>query len=278
MDKEFPIKGRYIVAIWLVPMFYLPGLNYAYGMMGEDQGWYKIIYLFYYQIFVAALLLFLVSFYKINWLTTIAIPHSREYPYAIKLTAFIFIFSIAAAYALFYPLSFIFPGFVNFWFIETIPIIYSFEGEFPLTPNLLSFLSLVILAPIMEEFTFRGILLHRWTGKWGIHCAILCSSILFGIGHPDPIGAVAFGIAMSVLYLKTKTLLVPMVCHALNNFVVWLIAVGYITFKGPDYVYTLEIFQSEWPIGLACCLISFFWARAYRQREKIELEWSLPKL
>ena len=108
--------------------------------------------------------------------------------------------------------------------------------------------------------------------------AILASSILFGIGHPDIIGAAAFGIAMSILYLRTRTLMVPIVCHGLYNLLVWLIEAGYCIWLGPDYEYSLEDFQDEWGIGLACAVIVIIWTQVYIAGGKSRKIWSLPEI
>lgn len=280
MDKEFPIKGRYVIAVFLFPILYLPGVDFVYGFIDEaaEWFWYEVTFYICYQIFVAVILIGLVYFYKIDWSQMLTSAGREEYPYAIKLTLFIFIFSMASGYALFYPLSFVVPEFVTNWIIDIPPLIYSYQQTFPVIPNILNFISLVVVGPIIEEFVFRGMLLHRWSGKWGMNRAILFSSFLFGILHPDLIGAFAFGLAMSVLYLRTKTLVVPMICHALNNLLVWLIEAGYIVALGSDYVYTLEDFQSDWAIGVACSLITILWAYTYLKGEKSQRVWGLPKI
>ena len=280
MDTTFPIKGRYIVIIWLLPFFYLPGLNLIYFFIGpnEEWYWYDIAYYFYYHSIFAALLALLISRNKINWRLMFHQSSTSDFLCSINLTVFTLIFSIASAYALFYPLSFLLPEFVDYWFIELSPVIYSFEQQYPILPNILSLISLVILAPAIEEFAFRGILLHRWTPKWGMKRAILASSILFGITHPDPIGATAFGAAMCVIYLKTQTLLVPIVCHAINNLASWLIEAGYIAWLGPSYTYSMEDFQSEWPVGVIAAIVASIWAYAYINSDKCKNEWCLPKI
>ena len=84
-----------------------------------------------------------------------------------------------------------------------------------------SFMLLVILAPLIEEMVFRGLLFSRLTKKWNMAGAMVVSSLAFGLLHMDPIGAFVFGIVACVLYTRTRTLLVPMVLHALNNLIVW---------------------------------------------------------
>lgn len=280
MDNTFPIQGRYIIAIWLLPFLHLPGLNFIYTHIDPSKDWYwfDIAYYFYYHSIFTALLLILVVSKKVKWRLMFRQPDLTDYIPAIKLTAFIFVFSIAAAYALFYPLSFLLPEFVNYWFIELPPVIYSSKQQFPILPNSLSFISLVFLAPIIEEFAFRGILLHRWSQKWGTNKAILVSSILFGIVHPDPIGATAFGVAMCVIYLKTQTLVLPIICHAINNLVCWLIEAGYVAWLGPNYAYSIESFRAEWLVGVVAALVVGVWTYAYLNSEKSKKVWRLPKI
>ena len=119
-------------------------------------------------------------------------------------------------------------------------------------------------------------LLHRWTLKWGMLKAILLSSFLFGIVHPDPIGAIAFGIAMSILYLQTQSLMIPILCHAANNLFVWLIEVGYRIVEGSEYQYTLKEFQDEWHIGVICGVLAVIWAIRYSKRPSLFQQWKLP--
>jgi membrane protease YdiL (CAAX protease family) len=281
MDQLFPIKGRYIVIIWLLPfLFFLPGIDVVYGLLkpGTEWFWFDIAYYYYFYLLFVCLMAILIGIYEVNWKAMFTKADTSEYPPAIKLTTFIFIFSIAAAYALFIPLSFIIPEFVTYWFIDTPPFIYGVQDELPFVPNLLSFLTLVVLAPVIEEFAFRGLLLHRWGEKYGLKTAIVLSSLLFGIGHTDPIGAAAFGAAMCFIYLRTRTLLVPILCHALTNLAVWLIEMWNVAWLGPEYSYTLEDFQNEWPIGVASALVAALWGYVYMKDLKEKPVLSLPRL
>lgn len=273
------IKGRYLVIIWLLPLIYLPGAElFAHKLLDSTSEWYwyDIYYIYYYHAAGIVSVFILIYLGRPNWRAMLGSFTSNELIPSLKLTAFVFIFSIAAAYLLFYPLSFYYPNFVNHWFIELPPIIYSQNNTYPFIPNFLSFLSLVIIAPIVEEFIFRGLLLHRWNKKWGLKYAILLSSLLFGIIHPDPIGATAFGIAMCILYLRTQSLLVPVICHATNNLVIWLFEVASYSYYGPEFNYTLEHFQSEWLIGVISFVISMTWVYLYFAKTRTYRRWSLP--
>ncbi|MXX73469.1 MAG: CPBP family intramembrane metalloprotease [Gemmatimonadetes bacterium] len=81
----------------------------------------------------------------------------------------------------------------------------------------------VILAPILEEGFFRGILVNRWGSRWGLPTALIASSIAFGVLHANPVGIGLVGLIAALLYLQTRTLIVPILFHAANNLVatVW---------------------------------------------------------
>lgn len=93
--------------------------------------------------------------------------------------------------------------------------------EFPIpdTPGYITFtiFAVAILAPVVEEFMFRGVLLKRMIAKTSMWGGILISSLLFGILHLDIVGAFLFGVVASLLYLQTNNLLVPILLHIINN-------------------------------------------------------------
>lgn len=82
-------------------------------------------------------------------------------------------------------------------------------------------LSLVIVAPITEEFLFRGVLLHRFAAKWGVTWAVLISSVFFGLAHLNihSISLAVSSIVTALIYLKTRMLIVPVIFHAMNNLI-----------------------------------------------------------
>lgn len=94
------------------------------------------------------------------------------------------------------------------------------EGLLPDQAWLAQFIKLfvvVVAAPVIEEIAFRGILLQRWERKWGINMALLASSLAFGALHFNPLGMSVFGLIMGLLYIRTRTLAVPVACHVINN-------------------------------------------------------------
>ena len=86
-------------------------------------------------------------------------------------------------------------------------------------PLLGSFISTVIISPISEELIFRGVFLNRLKLVVPTVFAIFISSLLFGALHSfgSMISALVFALCMSILYLKTENICVPILAHFTNN-------------------------------------------------------------
>ncbi|WP_052131463.1 CPBP family intramembrane glutamic endopeptidase [Planococcus sp. CAU13] len=80
----------------------------------------------------------------------------------------------------------------------------------------LSFI-IAILAPIAEEFVFRGVILHRLMAALGLWKGIGLTSLIFSVIHVNIFGAFLFAVLASLLYVKTGTLLAPILLHIFNN-------------------------------------------------------------
>lgn len=273
------IQGRYLVFAWLIPWFYLPADIVIFDALKLPATWYWWdVYSYYYGHLIFGIAILLLGYYgRLSWPSLFGnSPTASELWPSLKLTFFIFLFSIASTYALFIPLSWIIPDFVQWWYLDTIYLIYWEGDSYPIPPNFLNFISLVVAAPILEEIAFRGILFHRWTRKWGLIMAMILSSALFACLHTDPIGAFAFGIGMCILYARTQSLWIPIICHAAYNFIAWLIDLSYNISYGPGDLYTIEDMQSEWYIGLICGVIVTLWLTLYFRSRLNSKEWRLP--
>ncbi|MFC6267623.1 CPBP family intramembrane glutamic endopeptidase [Frigoriflavimonas asaccharolytica] len=80
-----------------------------------------------------------------------------------------------------------------------------------------------VLAPIFEEILFRGIIMKGMlNNKINPYRAIVISAFIFGAVHFYPwqfLGAFLLGMVLGLVYWKTKSLLLPMLMHAFNNFI-----------------------------------------------------------
>jgi uncharacterized protein len=133
----------------------------------------------------------------------------------IGLVIVVLMFSMGAFLLSFYVLSFTAPGFVES-VLKSENLQVGAEGS-TLLYNILTVLVVVVVAPLAEEFIFRGILLNRWAAKWGIRPGLVLSALVFGILHANVVGLFVFGLVMGLLYVRTRTLWVPIACHAFNN-------------------------------------------------------------
>jgi membrane protease YdiL (CAAX protease family) len=92
-----------------------------------------------------------------------------------------------------------------------------FSQDSSLMISVLQFLSIVVLAPIMEEFFYRGFLINRLSIKLNLRWAVFISTLLFTIGHGDIISSFIKGYVFSIIYVKTKSLKIPIIFHVANN-------------------------------------------------------------
>lgn len=91
-------------------------------------------------------------------------------------------------------------------------------------------ISVVILAPLLEEIIFRKIVFKRLNLKLSFITSAVISSAIFGIGHEllAILGAIIFGVTCCVLYKKYNNLLVPIAVHFVNNLIAGtMLSVGY---------------------------------------------------
>ena len=91
----------------------------------------------------------------------------------------------------------------------------------------LAFALTVILAPIIEEIVFRGVLFPVIRKRYGLISGVIISSLIFTLVHIDPINMISvlpLGIFLAIMYHRTGSIYPGMVLHASWNFMVLLIA------------------------------------------------------
>jgi membrane protease YdiL (CAAX protease family) len=185
--------------------------------------------------------------------------------------------SATCYFVAYWPLSFAMPRFVNWYLFSNSSdssVIATTGTAYPIA-NLINLLMIVIAAPVVEEFIFRGLLLTRWTMKWGAPRAILLSSVIFGVLHKEFLGHMFFGFVMASLYIESKSLFLPMLIHAANNALAFALALLFSL--GPDAPRTtLASFQAHrgGPLFLAAIFIPL--AVWYLWRHLPKSTWQTP--
>ena len=90
-----------------------------------------------------------------------------------------------------------------------------------LPEKVLIFTLAAIVAPIVEETMFRGLLYSALRARFGIVGAALLSAALFSLVHPTLPGGFltiwAIGIALALVYERRKSLVPGMVLHGIHN-------------------------------------------------------------
>lgn len=124
-----------------------------------------------------------------------------------------------------------------------------------------SVLAVVVFAPLFEEFLCRGYLLGSLQKCYGATRAVLLSSLFFGVLHVQPVAVVnAFlmGVVLGVVYLATRTLWAPILLHAANN------ALAYLLIRsGSEQMTFYELLGGHKVLYGICYAVAFcfcFWA------------------
>ncbi|MEM6752245.1 MAG: CPBP family intramembrane glutamic endopeptidase [Cyanobacteria bacterium P01_C01_bin.38] len=183
-------------------------------------------------------------------------PKNYNWLWSMWLVPLTIIFSISAFFVLFYLVSLAAPSFVE-QLLREVANTPSVESSNSFASNLLVGIAFCIVAPITEEFICRGIILQRWATKWGIHAGLLSSSLLFGFLHPqNPIGLTLAGMIWGVLYIKTRSLIVPIAFHAFNNILAVLPQLLPRNSSSSTSTLTMESLQSSWWVGVIMMAIS----------------------
>ncbi len=174
--------------------------------------------------------------------------------------------SLATAYLLFIPISYIDPEKIEELVVETAMSRHLATGITFDLPNLLLFASIGIAGPLVEEYAFRGLLLSSWATKWGTARGVVMSSAAFAVWHIDPLGGFVFGYAAAVAYLATGSIWAPVVLHLTNNSIAFAMAAIGSTYADPEATRSLQQFQDQWYVGLLAAAIGLPWGIAVFRR------------
>ena len=88
-------------------------------------------------------------------------------------------------------------------------------------------LAVAIIAPIVEETIFRGMILKGFLKHYSVTKSVILSALLFGLIHMNPwqfVTAFAAGIVLGWWYVKTDSIIATIFGHALNNGMIYIIS------------------------------------------------------
>jgi hypothetical protein len=90
--------------------------------------------------------------------------------------------------------------------------------------KVLLFLLICVVAPVVEEMIFRGFIYAGLRRRMSVFGAVIASALLFALMHNNPeallpIGLI--GIVLAALYERNRSIVPSIICHALNNTLVF---------------------------------------------------------
>jgi len=106
------------------------------------------------------------------------------------------------------------------WFWELFNRI--FEGDFGWFG---AFMKVAIVAPIVEELIFRGLILHGFRRNYNGFVAVFMSALLFALFHLNPWqfpATFVLGLLLGWIVIRTNSIVLSILGHSINNFLVLL--------------------------------------------------------
>lgn len=144
------------------------------------------------------------------------------------------------------------------WFWELFNKI--FEGDYGLMG---AFLKVAVVAPIVEELIFRGLIFNGFRKNYNGFVAVFMSALLFALFHLNPWqlpGTFVLGLLLGWIMLRTNNIFVAILGHSFNNTMV-LLMVAYWQPIHEHPIYLLEktnfLILSAFVMVLSLILIYF---------------------
>ena len=109
-----------------------------------------------------------------------------------------------------------------------------------------------IVAPIVEELIFRGMLFPAWAREWGWVRSALATSALFALFHSNVISQFMGSLVLICVFRRTRSLRASIAVHSAFNVLLWYPLVG--RFLNPSGAETGEI--SHWALQLSCLALA----------------------
>ena len=101
------------------------------------------------------------------------------------------------------------------WFWELFSKI--FENDYGIYGAILK---IVVIAPVVEELIFRGVIMHGLMRNYSKFTAVFVSALMFALFHLNPWQFPAtfiLGLLLGILMLRTRNIYLCIIGHAINN-------------------------------------------------------------
>lgn len=143
------------------------------------------------------------------------------------------------------------------FFMESMNIIFE--------QKVAAFIMVCLLAPLLEEFIFRGIILRGLLQK-GINpwVSILLTGFLFGAAHMNPwqfMGAGFLGMIFGFVYWRTQSLWLVICLHFLNNLIAYVVTLANNNLEE-------TVFEPNPLLIIGSCILTALMVGVFYQRSK----------
>jgi len=184
-----------------------------------------------YSIIVAVEQLALLGLF-IYWLKKKKMLYIFEKKGSKKSRFFYLLVSLVAAYFVRQLLSAFYLQFSRFinnnYIFEDLLSVLSFNEQSTILTTCFSFISVVILGPILEELVHRGYFMNSFFPKSKYYLDVILSALIFGLSHlvlshRDLISLMVYsfsGLFFALVYRWTKNLKITILCHCFINFLI----------------------------------------------------------
>lgn len=116
----------------------------------------------------------------------------------------------------------------NHYIFEALLSVISISGESTILTTCFSFVSVVILGPLLEEIVHRGYFMNTFFPKSKYYLDVILSALIFGLSHlvlshRDPFSLMIYsfsGLFFALVYRWTKNLKITILCHSFMNFLI----------------------------------------------------------
>jgi len=88
-----------------------------------------------------------------------------------------------------------------------------------------AFFKVAVVAPVVEELIFRGLILHGLRRNYNAFTAVVISALLFALFHLNPWqfpATFVLGLLLGWIMIRTRSILLAIIGHSINNLLVLL--------------------------------------------------------
>ena len=176
---------------------------------------------------------------------------------------------------------------INLWAFEVQDVVI--ERNNKLGDNFFIFITFIfthaLIAPLIEELTFRGIILPNLAQKYNPLIAIMITSVLFTLIHPSNryLDVFIFSILVAWITLKTSHIIYAFMIHAGYNFLSWILEVHNVmllfTNKAPETVKNASTWSNELSLIIFIIPITWLLKKLLKKTTKVNInDKNLPLL